>query len=99
MDPGSRTDPAPDQDADRGSGPRRLRLSRLAFLRGPEMAAQKESSEVAGQTAAAHRADQWEKPARDHREGEPHPAGMVRLLPHQLSHGPEWSGRMVATAL
>ena len=53
MDDGGGVDPTPDQDADRGSEERRLRLSGLALSRGEEMAAQEEPSETAGQTATA----------------------------------------------
>src|SRR5439155_26481919 len=58
------------------------------------MAAEEEPSETAGETAPADAAHQRRKPERDHGEGEPDPAGLVRLLPGKPPHGPERPGRM-----
>ena len=74
----------------------RLRLPGLALPRGQEMAAEEEPPETAGPVAAADAADQRAKPGRDHRAGEPDPAGLARLLPEQSLDGPERSGRLAA---
>src|SRR5438045_8912890 len=60
------------------------------------MAAQEEPSETAGKDATADAAHQQTKPERDHCEGQSHPAGLARLLPHKPSHGPERPGRLAA---
>src|SRR5207244_6883804 len=96
MDGGGRAEPAPNQDAHRQRGARRLRVSGLALSRREEVAAQEESSETAGENATADAAHQRTKPERDHCEGQSHPAGLVRLLPAKPSYGPEWSGRLAA---
>ena len=87
----------PDQDADCGRHERRLRLLGLALSRREEMAAQEESSEAAGQAAAADAAHPRVELAGNHGQGESDPAGLVRLLPGEPSHGTERSRRMVAT--
>src|SRR5438105_3467969 len=96
MERASRADPASDQNAHRQPSERRLRLSGLALSRREEMAATEEPSEIAGETATAHAAQTGAKPRRDNRQAQPHPARLARLLPGELSHGPERSGRMAA---
>ena len=96
MDCGGRLEPASDPEAPGQRGRRRLRLSGLALWRWPEMAAEEEPAETAGEVAPAEEADPWAEPERDPCPGESDPAGLAWLLPRQSPEGPERTGRVAA---